>query len=394
MAEQPPALTLKGDGALAVGVDGIVHVVDAGSGQAIRLAADGSVLDRRPVPLDGIDGVQVSAVGDRTVVLDAQRRRVLVPGASPTDVAAVGDGPVLQQPGPANDAGALVAGDGALAAVSLASGAPTVVASVAAGGGQPAAPVFLGGCAYGAWASAATVAEACPGRAPQLHPLGPFAGVLQFRVNRNRVIVNDLRDGVAWLLAKGKPTRIDDWSQALSNDETPEEEKQDDRSGSGVAEGSDTQYNRTAPNRPPEAADDAAAARPGRPTLIEPLANDSDPDFDVLLLAEPEPLPDSDGTLQVIDGGTAFQFTPPPGRTDPVVFRYEVTDGRGGTDTATVTVAMRAEGQNGAPVTKADRTTVEAGRSVAHDVVANDADPDGDGISLVAVSVEPALGTV
>lgn len=388
LSERPPALEIDGDGALAVGVDGIVHVVALKAGEVIRLDGDGAELDRRPLGADGVDAVQVSAVGERTVVLDTGGKRLLVPGGSPVDLASLGEGLVLQQPGPANEAGALVAGNTSLAAVSLVSSTPTVLAE---GGGAPAAPVFVAGCGYAAWSGSGALAKACPGRDAVVHPLGPFAGPLQFRVNRGRAVLNDLRDGVSWLFTDGEPRRVDDWSQALNSDE---QESEIDSGRTEAVEEPVKVLDRSAANRPPVAVDDDAAARAGRPTVVEPLANDSDPDGDVLLLTLPVPLADTEGVLEPIDGGAALQYTPPPGRTEPVAFDYEVTDGRGGKDTGRVMLAIRPEGENGAPVTKVDRTVVEAGKSVDHDVVANDTDPDGDAVSLVGVAVEPGKGTV
>ncbi|MGH3370744.1 MAG: Ig-like domain-containing protein, partial [Nocardioidaceae bacterium] len=402
LPDGPSALTVRGGAALAVGVDGIVHVLIRRSGQVVRLDPHGAVIDRRPLGARNLGAdVQLTAVGDRSVVLDPAGQRLLFQGDRPVALGALSGpaapgtsaGLAIQQPGPPNPEGVLVAGTAKLVAVRPGADSPEVVVDLAAQGGGAAAPVFVSGCAYGAWSGMSIVAVWCTtGSQAVTYPLGPIAGPLQFRVNRGQAVVNDLNSGVSWLLGKAEPKRVDDWSQALTSDE-PDAGEGAGKESRRVA-GAVKVYNRAAPNRPPAAVDDELATRPGRATVLHPLANDSDEDLDVLLLAPPKPLTETDGKLELIDGGAAFQFTPPAGRTDPVPFDYVVTDGRGGEDTGRVTMEIHPEGQNGPPKVAHDRVRVAAGSSVDHDVLANDTDPDGDALSLAGVALDPGKGTV
>ncbi|MES1170299.1 MAG: Ig-like domain-containing protein, partial [Leifsonia sp.] len=152
----------------------------------------------------------------------------------------------------------------------------------------------------------------------------------------------------------------------------------------------DTLADRTDVNRPPIARDDDYGVRPGRTTILPVLANDTDPDGDVLTIPRVTAIPDTTGTIDVIDSGRALQFTPAAGAT-AASFRYTVDDGRGGVAEALVTVRVVPNDVNRAPV--AQRTTVvsvELGGSISDNVLADWADPDGDDLYLDAASADSA----
>ena len=97
--------------------------------------------------------------------------------------------------------------------------------------------------------------------------------------------------------------------------------------------------------------------RPGRTTILEVLENDTDPDGDVLTVAETSEVAESQGRLELIDGGRALQFTPQPsGAAGTVSFRYTVDDGRRGVAEASVNVRIVPEPGNVAP------TSIAVGR--------------------------------
>lgn len=144
-----------------------------------------------------------------------------------------------------------------------------------------------------------------------------------------------------------------------------------------------------AANRPPVARDDAAQAVAGSPVTVPVLANDSDPDGDPLRLAGFD-LPASGGTLAANADGSVT-YVPPAGFAGPDAFAYTVNDGRGGTARARVAVEVRRP--NAPPVAVADQVTTPAGTPVTVRVLANDSDPDGDPLGLVALGL-PDHGTL
>ncbi|MEM7052912.1 MAG: Ig-like domain-containing protein, partial [Pseudomonadota bacterium] len=135
-------------------------------------------------------------------------------------------------------------------------------------------------------------------------------------------------------------------------------------------------------NQAPQAEDDTAAAvRNGSDVFIDVLSNDSDPDGDALTVTSvTQPASGS-----VVNGGDFVTYTPAPGFQGEDSFTYTVSDG---TETATATVTVTVA--NDPPVANADSTSTESGVPVLIDVLANDSDPNGDALSLVAVS--PANG--
>ncbi|MDX1421471.1 MAG: cadherin-like domain-containing protein, partial [Rubricoccaceae bacterium] len=140
-------------------------------------------------------------------------------------------------------------------------------------------------------------------------------------------------------------------------------------------------------NQPPMANDDAAETDEGVPVLVDVLANDSDPDGDPLqLTAVGSP---KSGTAEAAEGQVLY--TPAPGFSGTDRFMYEIGDGRGGTNTAQVTVTVNPE-VNQPPQANGDAAETDEGVPVLIDVLANDSDPDGDPLQLTAVGA-PENGT-
>ncbi len=149
------------------------------------------------------------------------------------------------------------------------------------------------------------------------------------------------------------------------------------------------QTNPDDPNTPPVAVDDAVATQRDQPVTINVLGNDSDADGDPLTVsAIGAPL---HGTATT-DGQT-ITYTPNPNFVGVDSFTYTVLDGRGGAATATVTVTVSGPpGSNRAPTAGNDSATTAPGAPVIIDVLANDADPDGDALTIT-IATPPSNGT-
>ncbi|WP_406695549.1 cellulose binding domain-containing protein [Singulisphaera sp. Ch08] len=94
-----------------------------------------------------------------------------------------------------------------------------------------------------------------------------------------------------------------------------------------------------ATNHAPVAVADSAFTSAGQPVPINVLSNDSDPDRDPISLTSFTQ--SQNGTVSVNAAGT-LTYTPKPGFTGLDSFSYIVSDGRGGTDTASVAVTVSA----------------------------------------------------
>ncbi len=143
------------------------------------------------------------------------------------------------------------------------------------------------------------------------------------------------------------------------------------------------------PNRAPEAMDDSADTIESTPVTVAVLGNDSDPDGDPLSVVSPTGQP-THGSAGV-NADNTITYTPNDGYLGTDSFTYRVEDGRGGQDTATVTVTVKPR-PNEAPIARDDAATTQRDTPVTVNVIANDTDSDGDPLSVTDVS-QPAHGT-
>jgi hypothetical protein len=123
--------------------------------------------------------------------------------------------------------------------------------------------------------------------------------------------------------------------------------------------------------------------------LIDVLANDSDPDGDPLTITEvSDP---ANGTTAI--EANQIRFTPDAGFSGETSFTYVISDGRGGTSSATVTVTVTSG--NRAPVANAGPDqSVYLGDAIVLNG-SGSSDPDGDPITyLWTVQSSPAGATV
>jgi VCBS repeat-containing protein len=149
-------------------------------------------------------------------------------------------------------------------------------------------------------------------------------------------------------------------------------------------------------NDPPDAANDnASVAEGGTLNVAAPglLANDTDADGDDLTVnTTPATLP-SNGTLTLYASG-AYDYTHDGGESTSDSFEYEVLDGNGGTDTATVNINIG--GMNDDPVAEDDTGTVSEGGTLnvaAPGLLDNDSDVDGDTLTVNITPVSlPSYG--
>jgi hypothetical protein len=108
------------------------------------------------------------------------------------------------------------------------------------------------------------------------------------------------------------------------------------------------------------------------------LSNDSDPDGDALTV-RPNANRTAGGTFRVAADG-AFAYTPNYGFAGRDRVGYEVSDGRGGSDTATVWIHV----VNAAPVVEDEHHRIRPGATLRGNLLANDHDPDGDTITVTS----------
>ena len=142
------------------------------------------------------------------------------------------------------------------------------------------------------------------------------------------------------------------------------------------------------PNNPPNAANDTATTEADTPVTINVLANDSDPDRDPLNVVGVTDPPRG----SVAATSNLVRYSPDPGFVGNDSFNYTISDGRGATDTATVTVTVVGS-TNRPPTAVDDAATTPEDTPKGINVLTNDSDADGDPIEVTTVT-QGVHGTV
>ncbi|MDF1734312.1 MAG: tandem-95 repeat protein [Minwuia sp.] len=130
----------------------------------------------------------------------------------------------------------------------------------------------------------------------------------------------------------------------------------------------------------PVAADDATTTDEDVVVSIDVLANDSDVDGDLLTVTSASA---NNGTV-VIETDGSLTYTPDTDFNGSDTISYTIDDGNGGTDSASVTVTVNTV--NDAPVATDDAATTEEDTAVSIDVLGNDADADGDALTVTSAT--------
>jgi len=380
-----PDADLSADGKAVVAQDGTVLAVDD-DGSVTKVAPGAGPTGDGTLGSDAPDAL--TAVGDVPVVLSGDT--VTTPHG---DVRIGDDGLVLQQPGPASSR-VLVASTTALYEVPLDGG--DVVKHATTGNGKPAAPVQVGSCAHAAWATATgSYLQLCDGKKAQIENLQDTSAqdVLEFRVNRSMVLLNDTLRGRLWSPLEDTNLRTPNWDDIKTPDDPQKDE--DDTDSTDTVQDLVTEC--SAKSSAPTAVDDDFGVRPGRATILPVIDNDSSGDCGVLAVSEVDPLPKEFGTVSLVYDGRALQVDIADTATGSASFTYTITDGRGTSapSTATVHLTVHDSARNDEPEQlRTGSMRVEQGGSSTYQALADFRDPDGDDLVLVGAAADAGAGTV
>ncbi|GGC02122.1 peptidase M11 [Marinobacterium zhoushanense] len=136
-------------------------------------------------------------------------------------------------------------------------------------------------------------------------------------------------------------------------------------------------------NSAPVAQNDSASTDYEKAVIIDVLNNDSDPDGDALAVTLVSNL---NGSALINSDGT-ISFTPAKGFSGTETFNYSISDGQGGSASATVSVDVAAAPvTNSAPVAQNDTASTDYEQAVIINVLGNDSDPDGDALTVTQVN--------
>ena len=402
LEEAPVALQGEGPGLGVVDRAGRTVLADE-TGTVLAEDADGEV---RTTELGSLEArpAQLTVVGDIVVVLtEAGELRSVASRSTtldPPDDLRAGDW-TLQQPSESAGGVVAISPDGVVHTVDLSDGVIREVRALP--GGLPVEPIVHGGCTFALVTQPVMFTRICGDQVLEddLGLEGRASGQLRLRLVNGWVWINDIDTGASWVTdPESDVARIDDWHIALAEQEAESEEEEvvadgaadEQRENPDAAEviSALELLDLDGPNEPPVARPDTAATREGRPVVVDVLANDTDPNGDVLLITDVDNRSPEDAVVTITGDRTAIQVVPAAGFTGTLRFSYTITDGRGGTASAEVTVNVTPmdPDRNRPPQPVTDVATVRAGESVTLNVLANDSDPDGDRLHLLEVTGE------
>ena len=368
-----------------VDLDGNIHSASAETHRVTSLTRHGAFKDTTTTDLEGVgatDSLQIAAVGSDVVVWDKDNSTLYLPGGKKQRVE--GDRIVLQNTGPkARDI--LLSSPDALIRVPIGGGNPTSVPAPASGG-TPTRPVSHNQCAYGAWSVTGAFVRDCPSdgddREMVVDSLASAEKAI-FRTNRDVIVLNDIEKDGLWL-PDSEMVLVDNWDQIeskIESEEETEDESVDELDNTALPD-------RLKDNTPPEAVDDDFGVRAGKTAILPVLMNDSDADGDFMTataLSQP-----SLGQVSVSRDGAALQIAVEDGASGTATFDYEVSDGRGGTAQARVTLTVHGDDINEAPEQRIiPSVSLGQGGRATVNALSNWVDPDGDPFYL-AQAIPPA----
>jgi len=380
-AEQEPTLSLGAGSVVSVDENGLlfafspearkVYRVDAATSTAVS-ATDDTELG------DDTGEFAVTSVGGRWAVLDLDENLLETAGrvVDLDEALDGGNAPVLQAASVTGDA-VRVAYSGGLLEVGFSG--REVEPLFDGGGGTAAAPVVLDDCTFAAWSNGQSWRLCADDDAATVLQLDmPGDASLAFQVNGTRLLLNDALGGASWAVQEGGEL-IDNWDDLINVDEDQQQVEQNDENTPPEVEKNQL---------PPVAVDDDFGARPGRSSLLPVLLNDYDPNADVIVINAVTPIDEAVGRIDVIENGQELQLTLEPTAQGVVSFGYTIDDGRGGSASATVTVTVRAPGENSPPQqVRNSQATVATSAQVTVPVLDDWIDPDGDPFYLASATV-------
>ena len=141
-------------------------------------------------------------------------------------------------------------------------------------------------------------------------------------------------------------------------------------------------------NLAPDAQNDVATTAEDTSVTINVLGNDTDIEGDTLTVTGAT---SPNGTVTVNPNGT-ITFTPAENFNGDATIEYTISDGNGGTDTATVAVTVTPV--NDAPDAKNDSSQTDFNTAVVVNVLANDTDVDGDTLTVTGATSPNGTVTV
>ncbi|KFI93975.1 fibronectin type III domain-containing protein [Bifidobacterium saguini DSM 23967] len=258
------------------------------------------------------------------------------------------------------------------------------------GGKSTAAqPVSTNDCVYAAWSQRANnYIRVCSseGSDKDFQTLESVntTSELVFRTNHRLVVLNDVTNGNVW-----NPNHDTKVIKIQWNTIQTEQNAQDQNTNDSADNHHDFSKTCSAQSGQIRAVDDHIGARAGSEQILDVLRNDEQTDCSVLNITQVSAVNGTNVTVAPIYDGRYLQLDASSASPGTATFSYDISDGRGQTSNATVTVNLTGQG-NHAPLQSdtPPEISVEQGASYTANALGSFTDPDGDPLTLVAAVPE------
>ena len=255
------------------------------------------------------------------------------------------------------------------------------------GKGDAARPVSTGGCVFAAWSQRANnYVSVCDARGvsakfSSLESVNPTSQLV-FRTNHRLVVLNDVINGNVWNPQESTKVIKIQWNKVDTKQSKQQEQNNDSANNQ-------RHFSKTCSSQSGQikAQDDAFGARTGSQQILDVLRNDEQTDCSALRIDSVSAPDGADTKVSPIYDGRYLQLDASAASAGSVTFSYTISDGRGQTSSANVSLDLTA-GANRAPlqIDTPPEFDVEQGASTTVNALGSFRDPDGDPLTLVSAT--------
>ena len=255
------------------------------------------------------------------------------------------------------------------------------------GKGDAARPVSTGGCVFAAWSQRANNyvsvcdAHGVSAKFSSLESVNPTSQLV-FRTNHRLVVLNDVINGNVWNPQESTKVIKIQWNKVDTKQSKQQEQNNDSANNQ-------RHFSKTCSSQSGQikAQDDAFGARTGSQQILDVLRNDEQTDCSALRIDSVSAPDGADTKVSPIYDGRYLQLDASAASAGSVTFSYTISDGRGQTSSANVSLDLTA-GANRAPlqIDTPPEFDVEQGASTTVNALGSFRDPDGDPLTLVSAT--------
>lgn len=255
------------------------------------------------------------------------------------------------------------------------------------GKGEAAQPVSTGGCVFAAWAQKANnYAKVCSvdGSDTAFDTLTNINATseLIFRTNHRLVILNDVVNGNVWNPQESTKVIKIQWNKVETKQSKQQEQNNDSANNQH-------NFSKTCSSQSGQikAEDDSFGARTGSQQILDVLRNDEQTDCSVLRITSVSAPDGANISVSPVYDGRYLQLDASAASEGSVSFSYEISDGRGQTSNANVSLTLVGGDDNAPQQTDTPpEIDVEQGATYTTNALGSFSDPDGDPLTLVSAT--------